>query len=354
MKYLFYVLLINIFVTNAQSVWDDKHGLKFFNGKGVEISKKEFRAYAKENGHLTRGLDEQKNHMYLVGREEHGQISNRKALDSILSVASGKKIDSDKPLVIVYYPGPDPCNKTGTNDRERIRKRWKNLNKKLDYIADISVLNIAKTQQGLGKYKGIVDWYIDPENTVEQLFYEYHYPCSSFTVISTTGKYISVFGEFDSDYILKAVQLIQVRTFSSFSHEVSIPSDWEKFDWHGAKCYTPKAVYQQKNLRFDNNIFINEWDTEMTITEIFKKNISNFRKNFNTKDVRTRIENGTYGKSYIMEASYRRGLVKYKVKIISFKHKNKEVRIEIRFREDLYEEYIDQCDEIIKSLELKQ
>lgn len=350
MKYFFCSLFLFCCLLNAQTSWDDKDELTFYNDKGVELQKKEFRKYAKDNRHLIRGLDERKNDMHLVEREEHGQISNRKALDSILSVSTGKSIKSNDPLVIIFYPGPDPCNQTGTKDKVKIRAWWKGLNKRLNDLAGVSTINIKKTNLGLGKYDGIVDWYFDPVNTVERLFFEYHYPCLSFTVVSPSGKYISVFGEFGPNAVLTAVQLIQARSFDGFSHKVSVPSDWKKFDWHGAKCYTPKAVYKEDGLRFDNNIFINEWNSEVPISKTFNKEVANFRKTFNTSDIKTKIESGKYGKTYILEGSYSTIATKKKVRIIYFKFQKKEVRIEIRFREDLYDEYIEQCNTLIESI----
>jgi hypothetical protein len=43
---------------------------------------------------------------------------------------------------------------------------------------------------------------------VENLFFEHHYPCSSFAVISKNGDYISYFGEIGKEYIWEATQIM--------------------------------------------------------------------------------------------------------------------------------------------------
>ncbi len=41
---------------------------------------------------------------------------------------------------------------------------------------------------------------------IERLFFKYHYPCSSFVVISKNGDYISYFGEFGMKPVWEATQ----------------------------------------------------------------------------------------------------------------------------------------------------
>src|SRR5690554_7472784 len=47
-----------------------------------------------------------------------------------------------------------------------------------------------------------------PYTTLFRSFFEYHYPCHSFVVISKDGNYISYFGEFMKEYVWEATQLM--------------------------------------------------------------------------------------------------------------------------------------------------
>lgn len=81
-------------------------------------------------------------------------------------------------------------------------KNWFNeLENGLDKIAQIKPIYIYKDNEGLKKYKGIVEWKKDPNGTVEHHFFKHHYPCLSFTVISNTGNYISFFSEFAKEHV---------------------------------------------------------------------------------------------------------------------------------------------------------
>lgn len=109
-------------------------------------------------------------------------------------------MDSSKPLVIIYYPGKDPCNSSGSATKES-RKIWfDQLEDRVNQIIQSKPIYIYKDENGLEKYDGILTWHKDPEGTIERLFFEHHYPCSSFEVISKEGDFISYFGEFGKDY----------------------------------------------------------------------------------------------------------------------------------------------------------
>ena len=57
------------------------------------------------------------NHKILSVRGEQGTLHNRKYLDSLLTLSANRKIDATKPLVILYYPGKDPCNSSSSATR---------------------------------------------------------------------------------------------------------------------------------------------------------------------------------------------------------------------------------------------
>ena len=63
-------------------------------------------------------------------------------------------------------------------------------------------------KDGLEKYEGLLDWHKDPDGITEKLFFNYHYPCSSFVVISPNGNYLSYFGEFGKEYVWNAINIV--------------------------------------------------------------------------------------------------------------------------------------------------
>jgi hypothetical protein len=108
--------------------------------------------------------------------------------------------------VILYYPGKDPCNSSGSATR-RTEKRWyKKMEKGINKIRESNIIYVYKTQDGL--IDGFKEWIKDPQQTIESLFFKRHYPCSSFVVISENSEFISHFGEFSSESVWKAVELI--------------------------------------------------------------------------------------------------------------------------------------------------
>ena len=117
-----------------------------------------------------------------------------------------KKIDTTKPIVIIYYPGMDSCNLSGHYDKDFAKIRKDDFELRLNNLANVEPIYIYKDNKGLKDKYGYEKWNKDPENVVEQLFFRYHYPCQSFVVISKNGKYRSYFGEYGADYLLAVVQ----------------------------------------------------------------------------------------------------------------------------------------------------
>lgn len=173
---------------------------KYFDVDNKEISKKDFEEKRSTNSVLD--IQEDKNnHHKLIQREEKGNVKEIEALISKLEDVSKKTLNSNKPIVIIYYPGEDPCNSSG--DTKSVSKRHKELEHS---ISKANFIYIYKDHKGLEKFGDEVKWIKDPDQTIEKLFFKYHYPCKSFVVISKNGNYISYFGEFPNQYVGNAVK----------------------------------------------------------------------------------------------------------------------------------------------------
>lgn len=204
---LFALLFSNSFLYSQNSSVD-QNSLKFFDEKYNPISKTEFEKRKQEFKFLNIQGDSI-HHRILVEREWQGKIENRKTLDSLLNIASKSDIDSAKPLVIIYYPGQDPCNSSGTATR-RDKKNWYDeLESRLKKIGSNNILYVYKDSKGLfGRNDGFRNWLKDPDSFVESHFFKRHYPCSSFVVISENGTFISYFGEYTKDQIWQTVKYL--------------------------------------------------------------------------------------------------------------------------------------------------
>ena len=207
MKKILTALIFGILIYSCSSAKIGIEKTKYFDENNLEISKSKFNRNLSTNKFLEIHGDSV-NHKKLVLREKRGQINNREALELILEQATNRELDSNKPIVIIYYPGKDACNSSGTTDKERIRNWYARLEDGLFQVARVKPVYIYKENDGLNKYDGILEWKKDPEGIVERLFFEHHYPCSSFVTISKSGEYISYFGEFGKEYIWEATQIM--------------------------------------------------------------------------------------------------------------------------------------------------
>ena len=149
-------------------------------------------------------FSEQRNKIYSV--ERFGQL-NRILLDSLLRDRGNLIIDSNKPLVIIYYPGKDECNSSGSATRSS-KKAWLNkMEKGINKIKPSNIIYIYKDSTGLiGRNDGFKNWNKDPDGIIEGTFFKEHPPCSGYTLISDSGRYISHLSEFDKKFLWQRLE----------------------------------------------------------------------------------------------------------------------------------------------------
>lgn len=206
-KYLL-LFIIGILIYSCSSTKiESNNKTKYFDENNIEISKSKFNKIRSTNKLLDIPGDSV-NHKKLIVREKRGKITNRALLESLIEKEINQELDSDKPIVIIYYPGKDSCNSSGSYTKESRKVWFKQLEDGINQVAQTKPIYIYKDNDGLEKDNGILTWYKDPEGTIERLFFEYHYPCSSFVVISKNGDYISYFGEFSKEYVWEATQIM--------------------------------------------------------------------------------------------------------------------------------------------------
>jgi len=207
MKRNLFLLFIGILISLSSSSQTRKKKTKYFDVNYVEISKSKFRKIRATNRLLDIPGDSA-HHRKLSLREKRGKVNDRASLELLLENEINKELDSTKPLVIIFHPGKDACNSSSSASKER-RKYWFDVLEDGVYqLAKTKPIYIYKEKEGLEKYHGILTWHKDPDQTIERLFFEHHYPCSSFVVISKDGDYISFFGEFGKKYLWGAIDYI--------------------------------------------------------------------------------------------------------------------------------------------------
>jgi hypothetical protein len=204
------ILLISIFGVLVFSCTSTKIGnekTKYFDENNVEVSEsKFFRIRSKRK--LINVQGDSTNHKKLTLREKRGKITTRPFLESLLEKEIHQELDSNKPIVIIYYPGKDPCNSSGLSTIISKKAWYEELEDGINQVAQTKPIYIYKEKEGLEIYDGVLTWHKDPERIIEKLFFEYHYPCSSFVVISKDGKFISYFGETGKEYVWEATELM--------------------------------------------------------------------------------------------------------------------------------------------------
>ncbi len=138
----------------------------------------------------------------LVAGQKHGVISDKATIIKQLNNKLDIDIASDKPIVIIYYPGKDPCNSSGSATKQTRVKAQQDFEVKLYNLVQIKPIYLYKSIDGLSNNYDLSKWHQDPDGLIESLFFEYHYPCSSYLVISKDGEFTSKFGESNYSEIL--------------------------------------------------------------------------------------------------------------------------------------------------------
>lgn len=184
-----------------------KRNITYLDSQNREISKSKFQQRKSSHEFLSVQIDSL-NQRKLTEKTKTGEIDNLNTYRSLISNISSEDIDVSKPLVIIYYPGKDPCNSSGSATGASLKTWYDNLENGLRQLNANAPVYLYKEKEGLEKYEGLMDWHKDPDGLTEKLFFEYHYPCASFVVISPNGEYVSYFGEFGKTFVWNAVNLI--------------------------------------------------------------------------------------------------------------------------------------------------
>lgn len=141
----------------------------------------------------------------IINRSEEGNIETEKLLDDLEKLLK-IELNKNQPTIVTFYPGKDKCNSTGTataTSQYLWHKEKENLS---DKIKKSNYLYIYKDKKNIKTIKKL-KWFKDPKNIVENTFFNYHYPCSSYVIIYN-NKYRSYFGEFSQSQVYNDLKAI--------------------------------------------------------------------------------------------------------------------------------------------------
>lgn len=193
--------------------------VKYYDAAGKELSRNKFNRIESTRDYLRVIVDSSANAHQLVWREEWGVLPSAEDFYSKLETATGKTIDRNYYLLVMYYPGQDPCNAVGSISPsydnahiDRLKERTGELSRNLQKNAPTQMVYIYKNQTGLRKlFEEYMDYVQDPDALIERTFFKYHYPCGSYVVIRPDGAYGSYFGEYAYEDILERAKALKKK-----------------------------------------------------------------------------------------------------------------------------------------------
>jgi len=172
---------------------------KYFDDENKEITEIEFNKTKIKQGQFKVCNDSLQKCKVVLNRSAEGTIDSELLIND-LERHLQLKLDKEIPTVIIFYPGKDRCNSSGTATVESQYKAYKNREQLLDRFKMSNHLYIYKDSKNL-KTIHKLNWYKDPQNIIENTFFEYRYPCNSYVIIYN-NKYRSYFREFTQQQIL--------------------------------------------------------------------------------------------------------------------------------------------------------
>lgn len=166
-----------------------------------EISKKEF---LKKNDKMSYSWSvDQDSTIYniRVKRIVAGKL-NEDQLNSVKKILNIQQ-NFNKNITINYYQGLDVCNKNSDqndyviSDLKEYIKKFKKINS--------SLFLVYSDEEGLRNRLQKFDWIYDKDRVIEDLFFNFHYPCDSAIVIFPDGDFVLFRGEHKWEWVLNTV-----------------------------------------------------------------------------------------------------------------------------------------------------
>ncbi|WP_235296248.1 hypothetical protein [Portibacter marinus] len=200
-----YLTLFSFFQIGFAQSPENKQEIKYFDPNYDPLTKEEFQ-YLLYNYPFLDVVGDSSHHMILVERKEGGIIKNMTLFDRILEEAVGQQFDASLPVVAIFYPGKDPCNSSGRATNRTMKKWYNEMERLIQKVHKANVIYVYADDKGLARRTGDRNWIEDPENLFRSSFFQRHYPCSSYVIITEEGQYSAYFGEFSKEGLVATFQ----------------------------------------------------------------------------------------------------------------------------------------------------
>lgn len=203
--FLFFIISFHFSFGQNSSNNSQKESYKYYDKDDNVISESEFSELYLIGGFYTVQSDSLRI-IKLTPTKEKGRLDNKTQLIIHLEKLTGRQIDDKKPIILIYHPGKDACNSSGSAT-ESSKKIWfSKLEKGTKRIAKTEPIYICKSYEELKESDKVLHWHEDIGKTIEKQFFKFHYPCSSFVIIAEDGEFFSSFGEFGKEYLWKMLK----------------------------------------------------------------------------------------------------------------------------------------------------
>jgi len=177
---------------------------KLYLGTALQkISETQYNKIEKES-HLLLSYQSDSLEVFVKMKREITGVLSKKELKNLrlgYEISSSKKLNPQQGIVIQYYPGEDPCNSSGNSSF--VEKKHRSSKKQIEKTGQYAAYFVYKNTTGLHQSKKGVDWYLDHNQTIENLFFPLHFNCGSFVIIKPSGAYYSYKSEYSNSTLFK-------------------------------------------------------------------------------------------------------------------------------------------------------
>lgn len=84
-------------------------------------------------------------------------------------------------------------------------KKYRSSKKQINKTPHHTAYFVYKNTTGLSQSKKGVDWYLDHNQTIENLFFPLHFNCGSFVIIKPNGAYYSYKSEYSNNLLFRVL-----------------------------------------------------------------------------------------------------------------------------------------------------
>ena len=203
-----YTYLLTLFLSISFALKAQQVDHRYFDREGQLVSKQEQRIIFNQDrgGIISVAIDSSAwvEHR-MVPRWKDSQLSAKEneALKKFLEQQSAKPLPKQYEAVILFYPGKDASNSTGSFTQNDYARMYDRFERKLKRLKTAFPFYIYKNDVGLERQSKNRNWQPDTDQLVEQTFFKYHYSGGSYAVVDEQGNFKAFFGEYPIGAVVK-------------------------------------------------------------------------------------------------------------------------------------------------------